>query len=522
MAAALTAKIDVSTPSADYNRMADRWRTARDCSEGSNAIKAAGTRYLPPLAGHNPRVRNDPYWSYVARALFYNITARTVDSLVGMVFRRPPVIANPPGSDDLMADIDLMGRPLEDFSKALLREVMTMGRAAVLVDHTRLPSDLRPYFRLYPAEDILDVVEDVIGGAVVPIQVRLRECFDEPALDNEFETNEINQIRVLELVGGRYRQRVFREGTGKQGPWVEFETIDPSIDGAPIDFIPIWLFSTDQMSRPGAIEPPPLIDLMEVNLAHYRTEADYSTALHVAGVPTLFVSGMEKPDPPLLVGSSQVMFMPPPEAKAYYVSYGAEGAAAIRQRLTDLQEQAAFLGARMLAPERRGIEAAETAAIHRMGEISILASIANNINFKLTNGLKFLLEWALFPTPTDETYIALCTDFIPTQAQSAMLTAMVAAWQANALSHSSLWDFLRTGELVDATKTLEDEQVLIDEEVKKKQAADLEKLKAQQDLFAQAAPAATGATGANGQQPPPKPGQPPPPKPGQPPAKGTQ
>jgi len=98
----------------------------------------------------------------------------------------------------------------------------------------------------------------------------------------------------------------------------------------------------------------------------------------------------------------------------------------------------------------------------------------------------------------------------------------VAAWQANALSHSSLWDFLRTGELVDATKTLEDEQVLIDEEVKKKQAADLEKLKAQQDLFAQAAPAATGATGANGQQPPPKPGQPPPPKPGQPPAKGTQ
>ena len=57
--------------------MADRWRTARDCAEGSHAVKAAGSRYLPPLMGHQPSGRDDPYWAYVQRALFFEAVGRT-------------------------------------------------------------------------------------------------------------------------------------------------------------------------------------------------------------------------------------------------------------------------------------------------------------------------------------------------------------------------------------------------------------------------------------------------------------
>ena len=381
--------------------MADRWRTCRDVVEGSHAIHAAGTRYLPPLAGHNPGARDDTYWAYNKRAFFYSASARTIDGLAGMVFRKPPVVVNPPGSDDLIADIDFMGRSIEEFARALVREVMTTGRAAVLVDHTRLPADPRPYFRLYHAEDILDVVEDDIGGAVKVVQARLHETYIAPRGDlgasNEFDTEVVTQIRVLELIDGLYHQRTYRQTSTNSG-YLQDEDIIPTIDGTPIDFIPLWVFSSES-ARASQISPPPLIDMFEVNLAHYRTEADYRNALHVAGVPTLCVSGMDKPQDEIRVGSAEVFFMPPADAKAYYVSYGADGAAAIRQSLDDLQQMLAFLGARMLTPESRlGIEAAETAAIHRQGEISILSALAGAINIRLSDALQVHARMGAVPS----------------------------------------------------------------------------------------------------------------------------
>ena len=322
--------MSVDSPSAAYNEMLDRWQTCRDCVEGTHAIKANGTRYLPALEGHDPRHPNDDYWKYVKRALFFAGTGRTIQGLVGMVFRRPPIVEAPEGSEDLLSDVDLMGRSLEEFAKALLRELLTVGRAAVLVDHTRPPAEPRPYMRLYRAEEILDVIEDVSGGAVVPIQARLREVFEQPSGKTEFDTEVVEQIRVLEIVEGRYRQRLFRRintDTPMATPMAEVEVIEPTIDTDPISTMPLWVFSVDEGGRPKAIEPPPLIDLAEVNLCHYRQEADYRNALHMAGVPTMAISGMEKPENPIKVGTAEAMWMPPPDSKAYYVSYGAEGAA---------------------------------------------------------------------------------------------------------------------------------------------------------------------------------------------------
>ena len=207
-----------------------------------------------------------------------------------------------------------------------------------------------------------------------------------------------------------------------------------------------------------------------MNLAHYRSEADYRNALHMAGVPTLCVSGMDAPDDPVKVGSAEVFFLPPADAKAYFVSYGADGAAAIRQSLDDLQQMMAFLGARMLQPEKRGIEAAETARIHRMGEVSVLGAIVNGLSTRLTQAWRLMLTWALFDeAAVDEAKVELTSDFMPSQAPAQTLTAMIAAWQANAISHDSLWAYMQEGELVDPRRTIEDEQTLIDARPKPKQ-----------------------------------------------------
>ena len=61
-----------------------------------------------------------------------------------------------------------------------------------------------------------------------------------------------------------------------------------------IPFIPFTFFG------PGGIDPmpmrPPLIDLVEVNLAHYRVSADHKHALFLTAQPTPWVSGAKEGD----------------------------------------------------------------------------------------------------------------------------------------------------------------------------------------------------------------------------------
>lgn len=73
-----------------------------------------------------------------ARASFFNATARTVDGFVGLIFRREPTVKLPErvsgvaGALRVFAeDVDLLGTSLYTFSKNIVSEVLTVGRADV-------------------------------------------------------------------------------------------------------------------------------------------------------------------------------------------------------------------------------------------------------------------------------------------------------------------------------------------------------------------------------------------------------
>ena len=451
----------VDTVSTAYAAMADRWRTARDCVIGGNAVKAGGTRYLPPLAGHNPNSPTDDYRAYLQRALFFNACARTIEALAGMIFRAEPVIECPEVAAPLIDDVDLAGHSLQEFAKAIVREVLTVGRVGVLVDHTSAPAELRPFMSLYAAETILDVVEEPIGGAPTIIQVRLRENYLAPDPDDEFATVDVNQIRVLDLPDGNYRQRIFRSVGGSS--WEVVEEVVPTIDGAPLDRIPFWIITAEQTADACDIEPPLLMDLIETNLVHYRTDADYRNAIHVAGVPTLFISGMAASNEPLRVGTFEAQYLEHADAKAYYVSYGADGATAIRQSMLDLLDLMAFLGARLLTPEKRAAETAETARIHRMGEISVLANVSSSCSAGLTAALRQLLDWALLGGSEDAAII-LNTRFLPAETTPQMIQAMLQSLLAGKIPGEEWWAFLKQNEVITTDKDWPDAQAEIEDE----------------------------------------------------------
>ena len=114
-----------------------------------------------------------------------------------------------------------------------------------------------------------------------------------------------------------------------------------------------------------------------------------------------------------------------------------------------------YLGA--LSSLACALSAAHAAAEARQpGEMQLLAALA---------GAAPAFAWALFDERAiEDAKVELNSDFLPTQAPAQTLTAMVAAWQAGAVSHDSLWRFLAEGELVDPQRTAEDEAKLIREE----------------------------------------------------------
>ena len=119
----------------------------------------------------------------------------------------------------------------------------------------------------------------------------------------------------------------------------------------------------------------------------------------------------------------------------------------------------AAIGARMLAPEKSGVEAAHTLEIKRAGETSVLASHANSVSATMTKALEVMAQWV---GASGEISYRLNTDFMPLRLTAQEITAMVGAWQSGGISKQTFFYNLQQGELVAPGKTYEDEQADIE------------------------------------------------------------
>lgn len=449
----------------DYNELQDEWEKCRDAAEGQRAIHGAGRKYLPALSGQT----NEEYDAYKMRATFYEATGRTIDGLTSMIFRKPPTLDGDL-SPDFMEDCTLDGVSLFGFAQNLTREVMTVARAGILVDYPHidyLETELtvaqseamnnRPYFRHYTAESIINWSKGRVNNKSVVTQVRLKECVDVPL--DEFGDDDIDQIRVLELNEfGIYQQRVFRQN--EKHEWVQFgEAIIPVMNGQPMSFIPFVFINTDSTSP----EPqtPPLMGLVNINISHYRTTADLEHGAHFTGLPTAVITGHNKEkDEIFRIGSSTAWVFSNENANAKYLEFEGKGLDSLKELCAAKEEKMAALGAQMLTPSARRNEAADTAELRHMGENSILSAIAQTVSDGLNMALSIVAMW----TNTQPVKISLNRDFLPTSMTPQMITALLQSWQSGGISGRTLFENLKRGEVIESTKTYEDEQADIQTE----------------------------------------------------------
>jgi hypothetical protein len=160
----------------------------------------------------------------------------------------------------------------------------------------------------------------------------------------------------------------------------------------------------------------------------------------------------------LYIGSQSAWVFPDPSAKASYLEFTGQGLTALENNLVRKEMQMAILGARMLEVQKRGVESADTASIHRKGEESILSSIAQVISMGMTRALSWFAQWAGSDSNVN---FEINRDFYPVEMTPQELTALIAAWQSGGISKQVLFDNLKQGEIISSEVTFEEEEARI-------------------------------------------------------------
>lgn len=455
----------VETTNPEYDKFVSKWKRCRDAAEGQDAIHEAGEDYLPKLKDQT----SDDYTAYRTRAGFFNATWRTIAGLQGMLFRKPPVVEVPASVTPLLASITESAQPLQIFSLEVVEECLTVGHAGILVDYPVLSEEgatqadailrnLRPTMSLYKTESIVNWKETTLASQKVLTRVVLKEDRRTPDLEDEFVENCGVIYRVLDLSEGKYRIRIFVSASENDERFVqEGEDLFPKMNNQPLGFIPFYFLGVDDAEP--CPDDPPLIDLVDVNLSHYRTNADYEHGCHFTGLPTGWISGHTmEPGDNIYLGSQNMLVFPNPETKVGFLEFSGAGLKCLSENLERKEQQMAILGARMLEGQKRAAEATDTAKIHRAGESSMLASMAQSISISMQKALQVFSDWA---GGSGEVIFELNRDFFPASMDSQRLTALVTSWQYGAISKETLFENLKQAEIVSDTKTFEDQETEI-------------------------------------------------------------
>ena len=448
-----------------------KWQKCRDAIAGEDEIKSKGSLYLPKPSGMD----DEDYSFYKLRAQFFNAAGRTLDGLAGMLNRKPCICTVPDGMEKYLENVDGKGHSIEQFVDMVCKDVLSTNWGSVLIDmpqsgKTVSQADvekqgLYAYMVYYKAESSTKWRWQIKGRFNSLKYVILKE----PTLvqvEGSFEEELKDFYRVLEIrEDGHYWQTLYNDKLE-----IVYE-VDPKSKQGNFTELPFTFMSVN--TEP---EEPILSDLINVNLSHYRKSADYENGLHWTGVPTPFERGWtpetqyddeghEVAQKPMKLGGTQFLYFPPGTEQVGYLEFSGSGLNQVAQAMLCDEERMAILGARIIAQEKKGVEAAETAKIHNAAENSVLASFANNMSKTFSKLLRIYLEWTTgTQIPQDQVSVKINTDYDVSTMSPSELTALVSLWQTGGIAKSDLFKNLKEGEIIDADRNLDEMNAEIEEE----------------------------------------------------------
>lgn len=438
---------------------------------------------------------DEEYNGYIDRAEFFNATGRTVEGLHGMLFRKPVIAEVPDNLAYLLDNVDGKGNDLHQFINDTGWDALQTGWGGVLVDAPQNGNEvvsqadyenaeLSAYMTLYKAEQIINWRFKTIGRKQKLELVVLEEEVNKKMTD-EFNYTVVKYHRVLKLdENGKYEQILYDDHD------TIIDKRNPTVKGKEIDYLPFFLLPSKEP------EKPICLDLVNVNLAWYRKSADLENGAHWTGVPTPYCLGYEPETQydeegneiardPIKLGGGKMLAFPTGVTAVNYLEFRGSGLGILQSMMSHDEERMAILGARIISAERKGVESAETAKIHRAGENSVLASFAVSLSRVFTDVVTEYLKWAS-NEENPEVNITINTDYDVANMTPAELTALVSLWQSGGIPKTVLFDNLREGEIIKGDMSFDDLQAEIQEEQNVAMQSQLAMLQAQTNIENQA------------------------------------
>lgn len=454
--APIASKTTVSTKRKELRAILPTYTMVQDCLDGQVAIKGKGTLYLPmPNASDKSEENGERYDAYKTRAVFYNVTQRTLNGMVGEVFSKDPMVEGLPTRLDVVAeDANGEGLTLTQLAKRAVRHTLAMGRGGILADYPTLEAsatiadveagEVQPIITVYCGPDIVSWRTLKNNTKTKLTQVVLRELYDKE--DDGFVVTQGEQYRVLRLEDGVYTVEVYREGKsqGKAEP--------KKADGKPFNDIPFTFIGSE--NNDAEIDFIPLADLAVLNVAHYRNSADYEESSFICGQPTLFISGLRQDwvtevlKGKVALGSrSGVLTHEGCTATLLTATPNILPGAAMETK----EKQMVALGAKLV--ENREVQrTAKEAGIAKASETSILSDVAKNVSA----AIRFALEQcALFVgEEVADLIYELNTDYSLSKMSPQERAQTIAEWQQGAITFSEMRAVLRKS----GAATLDDDE----------------------------------------------------------------
>ncbi|MET4130031.1 DUF4055 domain-containing protein [Roseovarius sp. MBR-6] len=440
-----------------YGRRRQEYDKIRDVIEGEDCLKGSGELYLRRPSGMSAQ----QYQDYLKGAAFYAVAERTLRGLVGAATRNEPILELPPRLEPMRDAATFEGNPIGVLIEDTLREVMSLGRYALVLDYPAEAASpgSAPFISAFDAEHILDWQETLVNGKQTLTMIRLHE----DNADLEDQGVEQHLLLTLEPAYTVRRLHVTARRKADQSTAIEEvqvgEDVIPTVNGSPLFEIPVCIVSPYNLKAD--IEKPPFLDLVNVNLAHWRNSADYEHALYLTAQPTPWVAGSIPADKvPQTIGAGALWQLPEGSTCGMLEFTGA-GIAAQKTAMDDKVNQMATLGARMVYDGKGRNETTDTAKLRHRSELSLLHSSVVMVEAAMRKLLRIAAEWTQ-PGTADQVKVYLHRDFVTGQMDPTVLTALIKAWQAGAISHDTLLMNLKKGELMDVNRALDDEKEMIE------------------------------------------------------------
>ncbi|WP_047301241.1 DUF4055 domain-containing protein [Pseudomonas fluorescens] len=454
---------DVTYTRPEYDAAQSRWRLVRDVCKGSETVKARGDHYLPRPNPHDESDENKArFATYLMRAVFYNATGRTKNSLVGAVFRTWPTLTVPAAIEYVAKDVDGQGISIYQQSQSVIGHILEVGRHGLLVDYPSVEPGstskadsaamgIRPTIASYNAECIINWKTRKVGGQHLLSLVVLKEVVDEDT-DDGFGVESKDQYRVLRLNdSGVYEQELW---TTEGGQWAATDARTPlDGQGKPWRLIPFIFVGSE--NNDCSIDDSPLYDMAEINIGHYHNSADYEDSVWFSGQPQFWIAGLDEAwrdhleENGIYVGSRAPLTLPANGSCGFAQP---EPNSIVKEAMDGKKEDMVSLGARLI---ERGsaVKTATQADNDSAADHSILSLAVSNVSEAYSQCLMWMCE---FENVAGEALLKLNQDFTQVSLDAAIMASLFNAVQAGQLPASDFWQYLRDRGVIDPEKTDDD------------------------------------------------------------------